>query len=317
MTNPIPGYATGIPDEQLLGFISWYTITSPKKTHEEIVELITNLDLDPFIIPNAPRIGDAFKRACRYSEKKGTAIPLTDNTANVLIRSVSSTPQEVERHMVLEEVDPNGKRLDYTVVAHLKFNRINNVFNIEQKALKQPLADIVDAAIGNFNLNFEEAAKYIDAQVIRRMIREQLDLMSAVGVRRQGSVYFYPISHKAKGEALEQFCQAIGDGSSFHNLPLVNTGKQREMVKFAFESEVHDAAQQAIKELNEYMEHGTEITSRAWTEYRKTLNDLTLRMKEYGDLVEGQMVQGHTEMEAMQAKLEDFLVSGLIKVGDD
>lgn len=317
MTNPIPGYAAGIPDEHLLGFISWYTITNPKKTHEEIVDLITSLELDPFIIPNAPRLGDAFKRACRYSEKKGIAIPLTSNTANILIRPVSSTSQEVERHMVLEEVDPNGKRLSYTVVAHLRFNRVDNKFSIEQKALRDPLGDIVNSAIGGFNLNFEEAAKFIDAQVIRRLIREQLDFMSAIGVRRQGSVYFYPAHQKAKGESLEKFCEALGDGCTFHNLPLVNTGKQREMVKYAFESEVHDAAQQAIKELNEYMEHGTQITSRAWTEYRQNLNTLSLRMKEYEDLVDAQLTQGEVEIQAMQAKLEDFLLSGLIKIGDD
>lgn len=317
MTSPIPGYAAGVPDDQLLGFISWYSITSPKKTHEEIVDLVTSLDLDPFIIPNAPRLGDAFKRACRYSEKKGIPVPLTANSANILIRSVSTTQTEVERHMVLEEVDAQGKRLTYDVVAHLKFNREKNVFNIEQKALKTPYAEIVQAAIGEFNENFDDAAKYIDAQVIRRMIREQLDLMSAIGVRRQGSVYFYPITQKDRGEALERFCTALGDGCSFHNLPLVNTGKQREMIKFAFESEVHDAAQQAIKELNEYMEHDTEITSRAWAEYRKSLSDLSLRMKEYQGLVETELVQGETELAAMQSKLEDFLVSGLVKVGDD
>lgn len=317
MTVNIPGYATGIPEDQLLGFISWYTITQPRKTHQEIVELITTLDLDPFIIPNAPRLGDAFKRACRYSEKKGIPIPMTDNMANILIRSVSTTAQELERHMVLEEVDSNGKRLNYTVVAHLKFNRQKNTLNIEKRTLQSALADIVQAAIGTFTVNFDEAAKYIDAQVIRRMIRDQLELMSAIGVRRQGSVYFYPAAYKARGEALEQFCEALGDDCSFHNLPLVNTAKQREMIKFAFESEVHDSAQQAIKELNEFLDHKTEITSRAWQEYRQTLSNLNLRMQEYGSLVESEIKQGETEIMALQSKLEDFLVSGLVKVGDD
>jgi hypothetical protein len=317
MTNPIPGYATGIPDDQLLGFISWYTITDPKKTLEEVVELITTLDLDPYIIPNAPRLGDAFKRACRYSEKKGIPIPLTTNTANVLIRPVSTTAEEVERHMVLEEVDAKGKRLNYTVVAHLKFNRTNNVFSIDERKLPIEIANIVQAAIGQFNANFADAAKYIDSQVLRRMIRDQLDLMSAIGVRRQGSVYFYPVAQKAKGEALEEFCKGLGDGCTFHNLPLVNTGKQREMIRYAFESEVHDMAQQAILELNTKMDQQTEITSRAWAEYRKKLSDLQLRMTEYGALVETELLQGSTEMAALQEKLEDFLVSGLVKVGDD
>lgn len=314
MTAAIPGYGTELSDDLLLGHIAWYTITKPQVTQPEIEAMVTRLDLSKSIIPKEPRPGDAFKRACRYSERSGLALPLTDNKANFLIRSVAQSHEEIERHLVLEEVDPQGKHLSYTTAAKLTFNRKEDKLQIAKLSLTDQDRDqMVTETLNIFGNNFEDALKYIDAQVIRRMVREQLEIMGAIAIRKQGSVYFAPIKEKDRTLALEEFCSQMGHGSVFHSVPLPDTTKQREMIRVAFEDEVHEEAAQAITELRRLRAAGTAITPRAWTDYRNKLNRLKGNYKEYGALVSVEMTKADTELEALERQLAEFMKEGLVK----
>lgn len=316
MTNtPISGYGQAFSDELILGYIAWYTIVDPKVSHQTLSDLYNASGvLDSALVPKAPRLGDAFKRACRYSERSGLAIPYTDNTANILIRSVSTSAAEVERHMVLEIVDPNGKTLEYYTVAEMKFDRVNETMNLKKASIDPDINPIIDSSVELFRAKFKEAVGTIDPQVIRRMIRLQLDAMGGIGVRRQGSVYFYPAKYKAQGEALEELCRNLNSGSVFHNLPLVDDTKQREMIKSAFEEEVHEEATELIKQLMTKAEAGTPITAKAWAEYRKRLQVLSDRRAEYESLVNHEIIKADIELTAFETHLTDMLENGLVKV---
>ena len=313
MTTPIPGYGDSFPEELTLGHIAWYSLAKPRLTSDNLIELIADLGLDPSIIPKPPRPGDAFKRACRYSERKGLPILYSSNTANFLIRPVTQTLADIERHIVIEVVDPDGRRLEYHDVAHLMFDRSTSVLNVSKKSVSDVLDPLTDDTLQAFAVHLKDATRYVDAQVIRSMIRHQLDLMSAIAVRRQGSVYFIPYRAHKLTEALEKLVSYCGPGSAFHSLPLIDDTKQREMVKAAFEDEVHNGASQLITELTQLQESGTKITSNAWANYRSKFNSLKGQMTEYEDLVNMELLKADSEMDALERHLADFITSGLIK----
>ncbi len=312
-TSPVPGYGESIPESMLLGHIAWWTVTNPRLTHDDVLTLVTDLGMDPAIVPKPPRGGDAFKRACRYSERKGLSIPYTDHLANFLIRSVAQTHEDIERHLVLEVVDADGRRLDYHDAAHLRYERSTGTLHVAQKKISSDLDPMVDETLQQFAANLEDATKYIDAQVIRRMIRDQLDMLHAISVRSGGSVYFIPYREHKTTEALEVFLTHCGDGSGFHSLPLIDNEKQREMIQGAFESEVHDEATQLITELRQSRLQEQEMTTTAWAVYRDKLNDLKERRGEYAELVDFELTKAEAEVRALEAALTDYLTSGLIK----
>lgn len=301
----------------MLGFIAWYTIQDPKISHEQLMELVkASGHLNTSIVPNPARLGDAFKRACRYSDRYGLAIPYTNNVGNVMIRDVLTTPTEIERHMVLEIVDPEGRTLEFHTAAMLKFNRTNSTFNVRQMAIDPDINPIIESSIDFFRQKFDEAVGTIDPQAIRRMIRDQLDLMGGIAVRRQGSVYFYPAKYKQQGEALEELCRNLNSGSTFHHLPLVDDHKQREMIQAAFEEEVHEEATELIKQLLIKREKGQAVTAKAWEEYQTRMNALNERRAEYEKLVTHEITKAEIELESLQGHLEDMLMDGLVKVGN-
>jgi len=308
MDTPIPGYQ-GLSDELTLGYIAWYTIRKPLITQDELAALVTKLGLDPKVVPPEPRVVDAFKRACRYSEQKGIPIPLSNNTGNILIRSVAQTPKEVERHMVLEEVDPQGRTLDYHSMIEFKFIRATDVLQVNRAKVER-FEEIVDRALNTFMQNFKEATVYVDAQLVRRMIRDQLDRMMALPVRQQGSVYFIPQKEKARTLALEELCTALrrgvgGEGSAFYSLPLVDTRKQRQMVQSAFEEEIHNESAQLIADMKGISK---ELSPKAWAKYRTKLKHLQEKYKEYGGMVETEMSKASLELGVVEKQLTHLRV---------
>ena len=312
MTTPlIQGYT--VPDERLLGHLAWYTISQPRVTHEQLEEMVSDLPLNKSILPSKPRLGDAFKRACRYSERKGIPYNGTDQFVNFLIRKVTTNAKQVVRHLVLEIVDEEGETLEYHDVAHLTFDRKKETLHVRKLKINDTLDELTQETLSMFTNNFDDACKYLDAQVLRLMIRDQLDIMGSISVRKQGSVYFIPKKSKDRTEALETLCTRIGNGSIFHAVPLVDTSKQREMVTEAFEGEVHDEATQLISELAQKREDGKQITMRAFENYRSRFNKLRTNAKEYAELVDNELTKAKTEVQALDSHLTKFLTDGLVK----
>lgn len=305
-------YGATIPDDLLLGHIAWWTVLDPKIGHDDLLKLATDHHLSPSIIPKPPRLGDAFKRACRYSERTGLPIPGSPHLANFMIRKVTQNTEEVERHLVLEIVDKAGLRLEYHTAAAMTFTRKDSKLKIKALSLDPELNNLVRETLSRFTDRFDEASNTIDPQVLRWMVRAQLDLMSGVPVRRQGSVYFVPIAHKDMTEHMAAFFDAMPGESSFHFLPLVDTTKQREMVKAAWEEEVHELAQGLIADMTKAKDSGRKLTDKSWELYKRRYNDIQARASEYKALVEMEMTKAEIEVAAVSQHLTDFLTSDII-----
>jgi hypothetical protein len=188
------------------------------------------------------------------------------------------------------------------------------VLHVAKKKINKDLDPMVDESLQLFAAKLDDATKYIDAQVIRRMIRDQLTMLHAISVRSGGSVYFIPYREHKTTEALEEFVSHCGEGSGFHALPLIDDRKQREMIQGAFETEVHDEATQLIAELRQASILEQEMTANAWAVYRDRLSDLQARREEYADLVDTELSKAEDEVRALEVALTDYLTSGLIKV---
>jgi len=312
MTQEIPGYAENVSDDRILGHIAWYTITEPDITHEQLAEMVSDLPLNKSHLPSQPRLGDAFKRACRYSERKLLTYQ-KDQFVNFLIRKVTQSTNEVVRHLVIEIVDADGKTLEYHDVAHLEFDRKDNVLHVRKLKINAELDALTQETLKMFTDNFDYATTHLDAQVIRLMIRHQLESMGAISVRKQGSIYFTPMSAKDQTEALETLCERLGKGSNFHALPLIDTTKQREMIIAAFEEEVHDEATQIIGELKIHKAKGGQMTARTFDAYRGRYARLKVNAKDYAELVDNELTKTKTEITALDQQLMGLLTEGQVK----
>jgi hypothetical protein len=115
--SPLAGYGAGIRKETLLGWVAWYGISDPEVKYDALKQRVVELGLDVSALPAPLRAGDSFKRACRYAEQK--KLPYGDVFTNIMIRAVTQDNETVERHLVVEIVDADDKRLEYEIAARL------------------------------------------------------------------------------------------------------------------------------------------------------------------------------------------------------
>ncbi len=125
--SPLVGYGAGIRKETLLGWVAWYGISDPEVRYNALKKRVKELGLDVSALPAPLRAGDSFKRACRYAEQK--KVPYGDVFTNIMIRAVTQDNETVERHLVVEIVDADDKRLEYEPAARLILDKYEYVLS--------------------------------------------------------------------------------------------------------------------------------------------------------------------------------------------
>ncbi len=180
-------------------------------------------------------------------------------------------------------------------------------------SLKKKNVALVESALERFELEYEKARTFLDAQTIRQMVRRQLDLMRAFLLRRNGSVYFIPGDQEEQAIALCDLLDWISPDSGFHILPLIDTAKQREMIQAAFEDEVHESAQAMLHILSEALHNEESVTSAAWVEFMSKKEALQARAVEYSDLIDREFIKAGTELSLLDDTMTELLKQGLVK----
>ena len=320
MNTTLEQYIDGVPDINVLGYIGWYSLPDPHMGRDELIRLAKAAKMSEDHLPGNPRVADAFRRATRYTDKarkKPQAIASSSRMYTFMLRPVSSTREETEVHLVLEILDKQGKSLEHNEVARIVLNKKTDFLTADilpgwPKA-HLTYGPLIEAELKEFKAEFAQAKLEVEPQNIRKTIRDELWEMNALNVRSKGGVYFIPVGNKDRLVALETWVNSLG--ASLHTLPLPDTGKQKDMVKAAFESDVHGQAHEMIEQLTNQTKAGKKMPPSVWNRYKTRLNDLTKRTKQYSDLVEEEMGKAGTELIMLHEKIFSILENDQVSEG--
>lgn len=301
-------YGSSFDEKLLLGHIAWYSVSTVQGvTADRLYDLADEWGLSPEGLPSEPRPDDAFKRACRYGHWNNVPIPGSLNKANFLIRDVSQNKSWIERHLVMEIVDPEQVQLFYEVVARLRWDRVEHKLDTTLTPQAAAHQGLVDAALVRFHTIHSQTEHTVDPQVIRLAIRWYLKDMGAINVRERGGIYFVPIRSREKMAALEGVVNGLGGTSGFHSLPLVDDTKQRDMVRSAFEQDVHDSAQSTLVALLDRKQSGGKVSAKQWAKWNDELAVLEESRNFYRDLLDDELAAADFEIDAIRQTLTAFL----------
>ena len=312
-------YANGVPDELTLGSIVWYSVADPQITYEEMVTVATTAGIDLDLLPNRVAPSDAFRRACKEVDRKDKK-PLpwngTGKHYTFMVRHIVDNATEVERHLVFETIDKNGRKLGHEDVGILLFDKKASTIkwsNLVDSVAYPTLAALVEDQHTALEKAYQHNVKHIDPQGIRHAVRQQLGLLQAIQVRPRGGVYFVPVSESEGVEALKRFLGAFGNESAFHALPLMDTTDQRGMIQNTFETSVHEESLALISELRKVKNTKKKLTKNQWQKYRTRFNELSRATSAYSDLVSDELDRAKTELTALHTNIMDILEKDLIK----
>lgn len=298
----------------LLGRLTWYTVGEGTKVNfnefcKNIMEVYAKLGKIPSDLPQAPRGCDVFKRACTSSQEKNIPTEETNVRYNYNVRATGSSHTNVWRTIVREAVDNEGHTLNYKELVLINYDRTTEVLSF---------GPLDDDGFGNTSLTtdltvkgmveyikgyYKEQTENVTAYYVREYVRKVLERdMYAIRVRTSGGVYFVNEQFGEALEAIEGLMNEFSD-ANMHSLPLLDDGKQREMLRNAFEQESVGDVDRLIGEIAEIKAEGATITQKRYDAFYKEFGELTKKVADYSDLLDTALDLTGSRLEVMQQQM--------------
>lgn len=310
--------------DKIIGNIIWYSITGvvdrtsgkrqmvPVRIHHDMLtQWFTDLGLDEQFLPPKIKKIDAFRTAS--SNVKGTSYAISDTQeAEFLVTEIDANPEFVLRHIIREVRDKRLSQSTYAHVATLKFFRgarsssgKRHMMEHYKTSINHTLVEVgldgrktgktyplqavdrvqVELLLTQVNETYTDLAANLHAQAIRAVIRNYLVHLNAIAVKPSGGVYFVHNSRHSTLVNLQTLVRRIGQGSSFHMIPLPDTTDQREMLTEAFEAEVEDDCRLLLAEIAEVNEKSKirafKIPAKKYAELSVRYREVQERSEEY------------------------------------
>ncbi len=281
-------------DDKWLGMLCWYFVPGDANISlADWVSAVNNTAISQ-LIPTAPRAVDTFKRAVNKIQERRRIRDYVDKeefTYKFLARNAGQDADYVYRKLIIEELDNEMHRLAYLEVVNFTYVR-------ETRSI---LAEVQETNLCNFP---EQVQRLIHEKIelvqdifrreqtalgpikVREMIRGHLEnTLRGSLARPGGGVYFVSTEHLAQLDALDTVVNSFG-GPSFHMLPLVDTDRQREMIKEAFESQSLAKVDELMAKQKDLLTGKSgKITINKAKAFHSEFLELTNRLAEYVDLL--------------------------------
>lgn len=313
----------GLPANSFIGSILWFSITGNverpdgkrsvvpvRVAYDTLVEWFDELDLDPRYLPPVIKKVDVFRKVT--SDIKQEYPVDGDRKAKLRVVEVDFNPEFVLRHVMREVIDPRGQTVTTAHCATLKFFRgartsagkrhsmehykteiLTNLVELgldgkpTGKSYAFPKAErgIVEDALKKCQAAYEDRGINLHSDALRAVIRDYLISLNAISVKPNGAVYFVHNSRQPTIDSLQKLVTRIGQGCSFHQVPLLDTHEQREMLTDAFQNEVEDDIRLLLADIamanDKSKKKGGKLSPKRYADFNARLSDVMSRADEY------------------------------------
>lgn len=205
----------------IIGHLTWSSLSEMLITPDELKQKLIDSGLGEGWMPKDIRLPDAFRRATSEKYKREVSPGVYEN---YMFREVASTSAFVQRNLVCETKDTNGRRLDYmpdagALVLDRKAGKVEFSYI---SAMAQQLAN-------NAAVKFDIYRNNYGSTTLRTVITNVLKSMSPTPVRPTGGVYFVPQKFDGQLQSLVQFIISLEKGEA-EKVPLMDTSDMKNMV---------------------------------------------------------------------------------------
>lgn len=226
-------------NSELLGHLFWYSIGKQLIKREDLRDLLLDCGIDEGFMPKKIRAVDAFRRATQEAKcKKPTQVPGVYK--NYFVRDIYSDRDMIQRNIVVETVDQNGKKLDYdSDEGVVKMDKATKTLITEN----QNNPTILDM-IQEINERFHLYKELHSSQHLRVMVMGILKSLAPTPVRPNGGIYFVPESQTSGLNKLVRLCNMLNDSEGF-KVAVVDSADNKNMVNKKLQDQADEILQAA------------------------------------------------------------------------
>lgn len=297
--------------EMFLGSIVWYGVTENTHiSHAALDIALKDCGLDTFAPPK-PDDGDVFRRLCSAACPPGK---IPTGAPGVFYRytmgNVSHAGGKIFKQIKRESVNENDRKLKTDYLVEIEFDSLTSTVSASTLVDKNtglpfdldPAAEGIRDKVLN---NFQSEKDHHNAYAMRTLIRKVLDASHACVVRPSGGVYFVIRQNSVNVAGLEKLSAKV-PGTCVQSHPLLDDGKQRQMIKEAFEAETVGEIDKAILEIDGLLK-GPEVGSTRFQTVFGNMKNVVEKVESYEDLLEEQVEGAQFRLKLYKAKMRDLL----------
>lgn len=302
MTATLSDYRTqaeGVGSDAYLGRLFWYSLSDVRLPQTKMIQMLHQCGIMKDL-PLPPTDVDVFKRVCATVKRHRIPYNSTEHFANFIQREFRD-PEFVTRRIVREIVDHKGRKLSFKEMGDVRYTRK------DASIVYEPIEPCTEA----YEMGLEIAQGFalwrgcMNLYGVREWVRAFIMNRGATMVRKGGGVYFLAEEHVVKLEALEEFAGLINTNDcgtvEFHSLPLLDDGKQRDMVRRAFEAETSDAIDAMLVEVANLADSG--LTTDRYATVLTQYQELVTKTESYELLLEDTLANTGTRLRVFQKAL--------------
>lgn len=281
-----------LPEEVVLGYIAWYSVADAAYDASVIEHEFLRLGLNPQFVPGAINPADAWEKATK--EIHGERYPMSNgNTAEILVRDLSRTKNQIVRKIIREEKDAQNKKLSHQEVGEFVFyrpkavngqvqhgtERIRTALSVESWSPERP---VLETLVGKFDVAYERYRRYHDGQRIRGVVRGYLLYLNAIQMKP--SVYFV---HSSRADELMRFQELVnglnpGSETKLFLMPLADLSTLREEVTDAFQREAEKGLMEVVAQVQKLREtRKGPISEQQYQKVKEQYDDVMNKAGEY------------------------------------
>lgn len=290
-----------LPTEAFLGSLLYFSISAADVNLANARAELSAANLSTTGLRKNLRPIDAYRKAAKRIEKKLKEVD--GIRSEFMVRPVGEDAAQSYAHVVLERAQVSGgkkRRLLYHKVAELHFTRGRKVgddyldHGVEVRrttASLPPGSELrtdedqwLTEQLVTFEDNYTHLLNYMDSHAVRTFVREYVYSLSGICVKESGGLYFVKQEHADEIERLANWVRSIG--SEFHDLPLLNLGKQKDMILEAFEEESIKEAERMMAEIAKILgDPNRKIEEKTWDAYAEEAARLSQKVNEYATML--------------------------------
>lgn len=307
MTNAVTEFKTqhenlvAAGEADTLGHLLMWSVRELSIHHDSLKNILERHDLGEHT-PKEPADSDVFRRVTNAIKQKRE--PQADGTyLNVLIRDVSMNPAEVLKRVVVETVDPEGKRLTYTEAYDVSLDKETSYMEVNQLPTHQPSG--VDQVMDNLVGVFHATRGHLDSNAIRAVIKKTLDASFSIPIRETGGVVFLPKPFDKIGDDLEGMASEL-PSVSIHTVPIPAVTKQANMISEAATDAILRDVDELIAGIAEDKKSGT-LTDKKAVKYSTAHRALKKKITRYNDLLNTSLEDTVTRLSVLEQSVASVI----------
>lgn len=302
--STISEYSDRVSDSEmpLLGSLLWYTVSDVMIAHDDVVRAMVKSGIATRL-PSPPRDADVFERVSKAAEQRKVPTASPGIFENYLVRNVGRDDEKITRRIVVEQVDPAGRRLNYEQVADVEFHRNTSVVDFTYST-NTGRPEVTDMLV-NIVKEYQAWRGHLNSYAVREWIRKFTLGLGATSVRP--GVYFVMQDRMEEVEKLDTFVNSLPGGCAMHHLPLIDDTRQREMLRQAFETETNAEIDTMLSDMQDVFDKAQErgdsykITESRYLDYLNRYSELTEKAEEYEGLLESSLQTTHSRLKMFQS----------------